>query len=63
MESEAINICLLYTSWEILRRKGTTYYGIATTATGIIKCILHDDNRILPVSTLLEGEYPSLIHI
>ena len=43
--------------WEILRRKGTTYYGIATTATGIIKCILHDENRIIPVSTLLEGEY------
>ena len=37
--------------WEILRRKGTTYYGIATTATGIIKCILHDENRIIPVST------------
>lgn len=43
--------------WEILKRKGTTYYGIATTAAGIIKCILHDENRIIPVSTLLEGEY------
>ena len=28
-----------------------------TTAAGIIKCILHDENRIIPVSTLLEGEY------
>ena len=43
--------------WEILKRKGTTYYGIAATAAGIIKCILHDENRIIPVSTLLEGEY------
>lgn len=43
--------------WEILKRKGTTYYGIATTAAGIIKCILQDENRIIPVSTLLEGEY------
>ncbi|MCM1037804.1 MAG: L-lactate dehydrogenase [Ruminococcus sp.] len=43
--------------WEILNRKGTTYYGIATTCAGIIKAILNDENRIIPVSTLLEGEY------
>jgi len=43
--------------FEILNRKGTTYYGIASTAAGIIKAILHDENRIIPVSTLLEGEY------
>ena len=39
--------------WEILNRKGTTYYGVATTAVGVIKAILHDENRIIPVSTLL----------
>ena len=43
--------------WEIYNRKGTTYYGIATACTGIIKAILNDENRIIPVSTLLEGEY------
>ena len=43
--------------WEILNRKGTTYYGIGTTAAGIIKAILDDENRIIPVSTYLEGEY------
>lgn len=43
--------------WEIYNRKGTTYYGIATTCAGIIKAILNDENRIIPVSTLLEGEY------
>lgn len=43
--------------FEILNRKGTTYYGIATTATGVVKAILHNENRIIPVSTLLEGEY------
>lgn len=43
--------------WEILNRKGTTYYGIATTCVGIIKAILYDENRIIPVSTFLEGEY------
>lgn len=43
--------------WEIYNRKGTTYYGIASTCVGIIKAILYDENRIIPVSTLLEGEY------
>lgn len=43
--------------WEILKRKGTTYYGIATACVGVIKAILNDENRIIPVSTLLEGEY------
>lgn len=43
--------------WEILNRKGTTYYGIASACAGIIKAILDDENKIIPVSTLLEGEY------
>lgn len=43
--------------FEILNRKGTTYYGIATASAAIIKSILNDENRIIPVSTLLQGEY------
>jgi L-lactate dehydrogenase len=43
--------------WEIYNRKGTTYYGIAAACVGIIKAILNDENRIIPVSTLLCGEY------
>jgi len=43
--------------WEILNRKGTTSYGIAAACVGIIKAILYDENKIIPVSTLLEGEY------
>ncbi|EKQ56715.1 MULTISPECIES: L-lactate dehydrogenase [unclassified Clostridium] len=43
--------------WEVYNRKGTTYYGIATATVGIIKAIINDENKIMPVSTLLEGEY------
>jgi L-lactate dehydrogenase len=43
--------------FDILNIKGTTCYGIATTAAGIIKAILNDENKIIPVSTLLEGEF------
>ncbi len=42
---------------EVLRRKGNTEYGIASATTGIIKSILRDENQIITVSTLLEGEY------
>lgn len=44
-------------AWEIIERKGNTCYGIASATAGIIRAILHDENRILPVSTLLSGEY------
>jgi len=43
--------------FDILEVKGTTCYGIATTTVGIIKAILNDENKIIPVSTLLEGEF------
>lgn len=43
--------------WEIFNRKGNTCYGIAASTVGIIKTILHNENKILPVSTLLKGEY------
>lgn len=43
--------------WEIYERKGTTYYGIASCTVGIIKSIFHDEKKVLPVSTLLQGEY------
>ncbi len=43
--------------WEIYKRKGTTYYGIASACAGIIRTILNDENKIIPISTLLEGEY------
>ncbi len=43
--------------WEIFNRKGNTCYGIASSATAIIKSILFNENRILPVSVCLNGEY------
>lgn len=43
--------------WEIFNRKGNTCYGIASSATAIIKSILFNENKILPVSVGLSGEY------
>lgn len=43
--------------WEIFNRKGNTCFGIASSCVGIVKAILYNENRILPVSTYLQGEY------
>lgn len=43
--------------FDILEVKGTTCYGIATATAGIVKAVMNDENRIIPVSTLLEGEF------
>ena len=44
-------------AYHIIERKGATYYGIGMGLTRITKAILQDENSILTVSTLLEGEY------
>ncbi len=43
--------------WEIFHRKGNTSYGIAASVSAIVKSILFNENRILPISVHLEGQY------
>lgn len=43
--------------WEIFNRKGNTCYGIAAATAAIIKSILFNENKILPVSVCMEGHY------
>lgn len=44
-------------AYHIIERKGATYYGIAMGLARITKAIFDNENSILTVSTLLEGEY------
>jgi len=44
-------------AYEIINRKGATYYGIATCLMRITKAILRDENAVLPVGAALEGQY------
>ena len=44
-------------AYEIIERKGSTNYAIALATTEIVEAILRDENSILTVSTLLQGEY------
>ena len=44
-------------AYEIIRRKGATYYGIAMAVGRIAECIVKDQHAVLPVSCVLEGQY------
>lgn len=44
-------------AYHIIERKGATYYGIGMCLTRITKAIFADENSILPVSCLMEGQY------
>ena len=44
-------------AYEIINRKGATYYGIGMSATRIVEAIVRDERSIMTVSSLLHGEY------
>ncbi|OPX45610.1 L-lactate dehydrogenase [Ruminiclostridium hungatei] len=41
----------------IIKNKGATYYGIALSINRIVESILKDFNTIMPVGTVLDGQY------
>lgn len=44
-------------AYEIINRKGATYYAVALAVRRIVEAILRDENSILTVSSLLDGHY------
>lgn len=44
-------------AYKIIDGKGATYYGIATAVSHIADSIARDEQKILPLSTSLDGEY------
>ena len=44
-------------AYEIIAKKGATYYGIAMSVRRICECIVRDEKSILPISTMMSGEY------
>ena len=44
-------------AYEIIEKKGATYYGVAIAVSHIAESIIRNKNSILPVSSLLSGEY------
>lgn len=44
-------------AYEIIKRKGATYYAVALAVKRIVEAILRDEHSILTVSSLLNGQY------
>ena len=44
-------------AYEIISRKGATYYGVAMAIRRIAYAIVRDEHSVLPVSSILHGEY------
>lgn len=44
-------------AYEIIDKKGATYYAIALAVARIVSCIAGEENSMLTVSAVLEGEY------
>lgn len=44
-------------AYEIISKKGATYYGVAMAVERIVECIIRNEHSILPVSVYMEGLY------
>jgi L-lactate dehydrogenase len=44
-------------AYEIIQKKGATYYAVALAVRRIVEAIVRDENSILTVSSLMEGQY------
>ncbi|MCP0886832.1 L-lactate dehydrogenase [Ligilactobacillus sp. WILCCON 0076] len=44
-------------AYEIINKKGATFYGVATALARISRAILRDEDAVLPVSAYMEGQY------
>ncbi|MHC5269889.1 L-lactate dehydrogenase [Enterococcus sp. LJL98] len=44
-------------AYDIIEKKGATFYGIAASLTRITQAILDNENAVLPLSVYLDGEY------
>ena len=57
LDLEEIALRAKKAGWIILGGKGSTEFGIGASIANVVKAIYGDENRILPVSTLLTGQY------
>ena len=48
---------------EIISKAGATYYGVANATARILSVILKDENAVLPLSKVQEGEYPGVTDV
>ena len=56
-ELDALSQKVKHSAHEIVSAKGATYYAIAESVKRIVTAIVRDESSILPVTTLLTGQY------
>ncbi|MCI8991627.1 MAG: L-lactate dehydrogenase [Eubacterium sp.] len=56
-EMERIYFQVRDSAYRIIERKGATYYGVAMAINRIAQSIIRDEHSVLPISSLMEGEY------
>ena len=56
-DNEEVKKQAVANAWVTVDGKGCTEYGICTALCRLVAAILHDEKAIIPVSTLLDGEY------
>ncbi len=54
---DAITHEVIDSAYRIIAGKGATNYAVALAGSRIIEAVLHDENRVLPVSSLLQDYY------
>ncbi len=52
-----IEFDVVNSAYEIIERKGATYYGISAAVRRICESIVRDEHSIMPVSALVDGHY------
>jgi hypothetical protein len=48
-------------AYEIIQKKGATFYAVALAVSRIVSAIFNDENSVLTVSTYLENEFDGLL--
>ena len=56
-ELENIYVGMVASGSKVIKAKGATFYAIGASTVQLIKALLADTNTVLPLSTLLNGEY------
>lgn len=51
-EREQITEAVRHEAYEIIQKKGATHYGVGACTVQLINCILNDEKRVMPVSSL-----------
>lgn len=56
-ELELIYTGMVKSGSKVIKAKGATFYAIAASTVSLVKALLSDTDVVLPLSTLLDGEY------